>query len=195
MNFIDAVASAFAEAFNFNGRSSRSEYWYFVLFVFLLSLGEWAFYHFIGFSNTVFFALQAIILFPSYSLGARRLHDTGRSGWWQLFLIPTSLLSFVPYGYVDLGDELNVYEPLFVLQIPIIIAFIILWVIPGHAGRNKYGVNPLGNQYDSISKSQMEIGISKKNNMSDELKNLNQLHKDGILDDEEFKKAKSKLLK
>ena len=36
--------------------------------------------------------------------------------------------------------------------------------------------------------------VPKESSMSDELKNLNQLHKDGILSDEEFKKAKEKLL-
>ena len=35
------------------------------------------------------------ILIPTFSLGARRLHDVGRSGWWQL--IPLTIVGIIPY--------------------------------------------------------------------------------------------------
>ena len=38
MNFVDAIASGFKNYFNFKGRASRSEFWYWVLFTILLSL-------------------------------------------------------------------------------------------------------------------------------------------------------------
>lgn len=79
----------------FNGRARRKEYWYFVLFNFLISLV-------LGFADGLLGlttegsgfgllgALYSLAVFiPGIAVGVRRLHDTGRSGWWLLIaLIP-----------------------------------------------------------------------------------------------------------
>ncbi|UUV20254.1 DUF805 domain-containing protein [Paenimyroides aestuarii] len=87
---------------NFNGRARRSEYWYFVLCNFLITMclyipmiismgvsGEQQ----PGALFYLFFALIMIyslaILVPSLAVAVRRLHDTGRSGWFYFVgLIP-----------------------------------------------------------------------------------------------------------
>ncbi len=73
---------------DFSGRARRKEYWMFILFLMI-------FYIVAGVLDTVagtyiFSPLVGIGLFlPSISIATRRLHDTGRSGWWQLLsLIP-----------------------------------------------------------------------------------------------------------
>lgn len=79
----------------FSGRARRKEYWYFVLFSFLISL---AFSFIDGFLGLVaqdsgfglFSGLYSLaVLIPGIAVAVRRLHDTGRSGWWLLItLVP-----------------------------------------------------------------------------------------------------------
>jgi len=81
MNFGDAIKACFAKYVDFNGRAKRPEYWWFFLFCFLVSLA-------LGMvSNTISLLFSLGTLLPSLAVGARRLHDTDRSGWWQLLWI------------------------------------------------------------------------------------------------------------
>ena len=80
---------------DFTGRARRSEYWYFVLFNFIVSI-------LIGLSLGVIAGLLNVpalvylaylwslaVFIPSLAVSVRRLHDIGRSGWWLLLsLIP-----------------------------------------------------------------------------------------------------------
>lgn len=83
MTFQESIKVCFNKYVDFSGRASRSEFWWFMLFCFLVSMAAGLF----GFlvNCLVFLAL----LLPQVSAATRRLHDTGRSGWWQLIgLIP-----------------------------------------------------------------------------------------------------------
>ncbi len=84
--FFEAVQVCFNKFAVFSGRASRSEFWYFQLAAFLAGLATGIldtalFGSASGFSpiNTI---LSLAILLPSLSVSVRRLHDTGRSGWW-----------------------------------------------------------------------------------------------------------------
>lgn len=82
--FIDA----FRKYAEFSGRARRKEYWMFILFYVIfyvvLAIIDGVISSYV---LTSIFALVCLV--PSISIGARRLHDTGRSGWWQLIgLIP-----------------------------------------------------------------------------------------------------------
>ena len=79
----------------FSGRAQRAEYWYFILFYILIFIGL----SFIDGMTGSFSAEAGIgllgglyslaLLIPSLAVGVRRLHDTGRTGWWLLIgLIP-----------------------------------------------------------------------------------------------------------
>ena len=95
MGFADAWKNAIMNNFgNFTGRASRSEYWWFFLFV-------WIFDMITTFADTIIFSTPAaewgplfwigtlVLIVPLLSIEVRRLHDTGRSGWWILIsLIP-----------------------------------------------------------------------------------------------------------
>lgn len=106
-----------------NGRAQRAEYWYFTLFYFLIFIAliildvitglydEESGY---GLFSTI--AMLALLV-PSITVGVRRLHDTGRSGWWLLISL-----------------------------IPLAGALVLLYflVLDSHPGENQYGPNPKG---------------------------------------------------
>ena len=83
VSFVEAVKLYFTRYADFKGRSRRSEYWWVVLFNMLVSTV-------IGMTIADLAAVWSLItLIPSLALCIRRLHDTGRSGWWVLInLIP-----------------------------------------------------------------------------------------------------------
>ena len=95
MDFFTSVKTCLLKYVDFNGRSSRSEFWYFFLFYFLLSVcaeiidleitGE-SFWVNAGFGPSQSIVLVLFIL-PSIAVCARRLHDVGKSGWWQIIHI------------------------------------------------------------------------------------------------------------
>src|SRR5580765_35767 len=88
MGFREAIVTGLSNYFTFRGRASRSEYWYFVLFVFICALLAALVDRAIG--RPVFQILVTLATFiPNVSVLVRRLHDTGRSGWFYwIALIP-----------------------------------------------------------------------------------------------------------
>ncbi len=125
MGFMDAVKSVYSNYFNFQGRARRSEYWWFQLFGLLVGI---VFYGlgvallandnglggiFVG--AYVIFALASFL--PALAVLVRRLHDTGRSGWFY-----------------------------FIAFIPLVGPIILLVFLAGDSkpGENQYGPNPKG---------------------------------------------------
>lgn len=101
----------------FEGRARRKELWMFVLFnaivLIALSLVE----AIVGGPGILSGLYSLAVLIPSLAVGARRLHDTGRSGWWQL-------IALVPF----IGT----------------IVLIVFFVADSQPGTNQYGPNPKG---------------------------------------------------
>ncbi len=83
MTFVESIKVCFSKYAEFKGRASRPEFWWWCLFVFLAGIAA-------GVVSQVLSALFSLAtILPSLAVGARRLHDTNRSGWWQLIaLIP-----------------------------------------------------------------------------------------------------------
>ena len=89
MTFAESVRTCFTKYADFNGTASRSEFWWFMLFVYLVIAA-------LSLLSTTLTSIFAVaVLLPYLAVGARRLHDTGRSGWWLLLLI-------VPFGVIVL---------------------------------------------------------------------------------------------
>ena len=89
MNFGQAISTCLSNYANFSGRASRPEFWWFVLFqVIVLTVAGMV-------SETMYIVAALGLLLPMLSVGTRRLHDVGRSGWWQL-------LMFTGIGYLVL---------------------------------------------------------------------------------------------
>lgn len=131
---MDWYLKVIRQYFDFSGRARRKEYWYFALFNLLIFIGLAIIDNALGSTIYVFGdssdqsaiiitkqigALTSLyylfILIPSFAVAVRRLHDTGRSGWWLLLLL-----------------------------LPLIgpIVLFIFYVLDSQPGTNEYGPNP-----------------------------------------------------
>lgn len=148
VNFFHAIRSGYKKYFQFNGRVRRSEFWWFVLFTLLLVSLTWI--PFIG------WPIGIVIVIPSLAVISRRLHDIGKSGWWQLcfgliiFLLSILFIASIIFA-INFADNNNkMVAVIFVLcgliSIFVAITTMIQWIIwlskEGDTGPNKYGPDP-----------------------------------------------------
>ncbi len=141
--FVDTIKQRYAQ---FSGRASRSEFWYFVLFSMIISillgildsvLGTGYTYEMdtvtmatetaeaatvtvkqtIGYMQSLY---GLLVLIPTIAVSIRRLHDTGKSGWWLLI------------GVIPIVNFIGIFVLLF------------FYVQDSQLGDNEYGENPKG---------------------------------------------------
>ena len=124
INFFDSIKICFKKYFVIEGRASRSEYWYWVLFVIILDLFvdyldatiagvPWLEYE--KLYGPLGIVLTVITFLPGLAVSVRRLHDVNKSGWWLL-------ISFTVIGLIPL----------------------LIWTISkGNSGKNQFGEYPL----------------------------------------------------
>ena len=139
---MDWIIIPFQRTSDFTGRSGRKEYWLFVLFSLLVAII--CFVGFLaagGFSSETFEILAEkkalawtiggiyflIFVLPSIALGIRRWHDLGYTGWMYLLFL---ILGAIPI----VGVLFNIGN-------------FIWFCMPGTAGQNKYGDDPLDAPY------------------------------------------------
>jgi len=171
MSFGEAIKSVFSKYAVFSGRARRSEYWYFYLFTFLVSLVLGC----IPFLGLLSFLWSLAIIIPSIAVSVRRFHDIGKSGWNYLFFAIPELLffgyifSFMFYAIKDLinaGINLSNFPDnteaigriignsiiengslaTFGIYLLLLIVSIVLWLVwftkDSQPGENKWGPNP-----------------------------------------------------
>ncbi len=113
MNFTESLNTCLKKYFVFQGRASRSEYWWFQLIVspsyFISTILENEIAYF-------FLGITLFTLIPAISAGVRRLHDTNRSGFFLL-------ISFIPF----IGG----------------LVLLFFLIPEGTKGKNKFGPDPL----------------------------------------------------
>lgn len=102
MTFGESISICFTKYADFTGRASRSEFWWWTLFVILASIAT-------GLISDMVSALFSLAtLLPGLAVGARRLHDTDRSGWLQLlWFIPVIGWIILIVWLVQEGKEPN----------------------------------------------------------------------------------------
>lgn len=111
MDFTAAVRSCLFKYAVFTGRAPRSEFWFFTLFCWVLSAAAEVIA-----GDHVSELLDILLLLPNLAVAVRRLHDTGRSGWW-LLIICLPIIGWI---------------------------FWLIWACTrGDAGENRFGSNPL----------------------------------------------------
>jgi len=86
MNFIESIQTCYKKFFDFSGRASKSEYWWFQLYNAVIYVLTFVFQ---GDLVLLFSILIIANLIPVYAAGVRRIHDSDKSGWFVLLsLIP-----------------------------------------------------------------------------------------------------------
>lgn len=87
-NLLTATQTCFRKYADFSGRASRSEYWYFILFQFILSLVLGVLGGILGLNfETIDLIVSLALLVPTLAVAWRRMHDTGRYGAYALIPI------------------------------------------------------------------------------------------------------------
>ncbi|WP_161785372.1 DUF805 domain-containing protein [Paenirhodobacter enshiensis] len=83
LGFGEAISQCLRRYATFRGRASRSEYWYFYLFIVLGSFVAGLLDKGLAHNSSAAYMLFAVATFlPNVAVTVRRLHDTDRSGWW-----------------------------------------------------------------------------------------------------------------
>ena len=116
IGFFDAIKICLSKYADGKGRAGKAEFWWFVLFQFLIGMGV-GMIDLALFGTVSFITVIATLAFasPSISVAARRLHDINFTGWLGFLVI-------IPYlGWI---------------------ATIVIGVINGTAGQNQYGPDP-----------------------------------------------------
>ena len=124
VGFGEAIGRGFSNYFTFSGRASRPEYWWWVLFTFLIGLIPFA---------------GLVTLIPTLAVTSRRLHDIGKSGWLQI--MPWAILAVTwVLNVVTLATALFVIG---MIAAFVSIVLLIAWMLwRGDEGPNKYGPDP-----------------------------------------------------
>lgn len=92
MTFADSVSICLRKYATFSGRAGRPEYWWFFLFNILVGIAATIVDAILGLqwgngNGLVSTVAGLALLVPGLAVGARRLHDINRTGWWQLISI------------------------------------------------------------------------------------------------------------
>ena len=86
MNFTQSFQTCYKKFFDFSGRASKSEYWWFWLYNIILYLLQFVFQGDIGLLLSLIVIANII---PTIAAGVRRIHDSNKSGWHLLIgIIP-----------------------------------------------------------------------------------------------------------
>ena len=139
LNLPEATKTCFRKYFDFKGRASRSEYWYFFLFLvigYAIGIGLM----FVAFQFAFLLGAFVIaIIIPWLSVAVRRLHDINKSGWWVALPLPAGIIETI-----FSVNRQTTFEIIFaVIGFGCSIYLIILYCTAGDSKQNRFGKNPL----------------------------------------------------
>ena len=146
MSFTESVKTVLFQKYaTFKGRASRSEYWWFALFMFLTG--------FIGLvSEIVNGIISLLILIPSISVGVRRLHDINKSG--LILLVPIAF--FAVGGFIAAAGGEDFGMIIIVLGFIFTLYLTYLMIKKGDESDNQYGANPISEESTDVQVAEVD---------------------------------------
>ncbi len=102
MNFVQSIQTCYKKFFDFSGRASKSEYWWFQLYTIIIYGMQFVFQ---GDLVLVFSILVIANIIPLYAAGVRRLHDTDKSGWFVLISVIPIIGLFIIFLLMGDGSK------------------------------------------------------------------------------------------
>ncbi len=109
MTFKKSIEVCFNKFANFEGRASKSEFWWFQLFYVIVLIIGMILDSLLGYTELFYWVGYIICLLPALAVGSRRLHDTNRTGWWQLlYLTFIGVIVLIVWWVAD-GGKKNKY--------------------------------------------------------------------------------------
>lgn len=99
MTFTESISTCLSKYADFNGRASRSEYWWFQLFFILSNAAGTVI------SEKLGILVMLGLFLPAIASCTRRLHDTNRSGWMQLLSCIPLVNLYVLYLLIKEGED------------------------------------------------------------------------------------------
>ena len=135
MDFKKSVKTCFQKYAKFNGRASRSEFWYFWLLNFAVYAILLILSNKVPTANVSIGLFVALCVFflatliPFIAVTARRLHDVNKSGWFQIIPLPFLLLAGVVLPKI----------PSALIGMGLYIYLIVLWCTKGDKKNNRFG--------------------------------------------------------
>jgi uncharacterized membrane protein YhaH (DUF805 family) len=146
---------------DFSGRAPRAEYWWYALALFVAFIVLGILEGIVGLKGMIgaYGPLTALLwlatIVPSLAVAVRRLHDTGRTGWWVLLPIIPYCLAFFLGGAAMMGGAasgsaigmtagMGVAGIFLLIGIICAIVLLVFMLLPSQPGDNRYGPNPYG---------------------------------------------------
>jgi uncharacterized membrane protein YhaH (DUF805 family) len=138
---------------DFSGRAPRAEYWWYALALVIVGIVLSIFESISGLRGMVFgvYGPLTVLLWlgtivPGIAVSVRRLHDTNRSGWWLLLMVPYLLVMILAAMALAGGGiaALGAAGLLGIVGLICAIVLLVFMVLPSTAGENRYGSNPYG---------------------------------------------------
>ena len=138
---------------DFSGRAPRAEYWWYALGLIIVFIILSVVESIVGLKGMVFgiygpltILLWAATIVPGLAVGVRRLHDTNRSAWWLLLLVPYAISAVLAMRAVASGSLVGLGSAgvLGLIGLLCAIALLVFMVLPSTPGDNNYGANPYG---------------------------------------------------
>jgi uncharacterized membrane protein YhaH (DUF805 family) len=155
MGFIKAVKHAFKNYVNFRGRTSRSEFWWFFLFVVAVSVALyiisevgiatsadpqlWNTLAQVGIIMNIVWFLATIL--PASAIWFRRLHDSNKSGWWYILPVASGIGGFFLFALSALQNQVLFSAGMGLGLVSGISGLVLLVfaLLPSTPGPNRYG--------------------------------------------------------
>lgn len=141
MTFAESVKANLGRKYFFamRGRASRSEFWWFMLFIGLVNLGSGLIISLFPIETGAIFSLViSLLLFPpNLGVTVRRLHDRNLRGWWILLPLAPLFFWILSGGFSAPPDFM-----LSLLSLALCLTYLVILCLPGTPGPNRFGDAP-----------------------------------------------------